>query len=272
MSGNFQNIETSSYGGQPIQLYEFRRGSARMLFANCDQPVVAGADTYVPLPISDDGPKQKNDNVTDVFNITVPYASDIAAWFRYTMPSDVVYVVVRRFHLGDTQAAIIWIGSVITSSTSDQGVVTLACHAVAISLRRNGLRLAWQRGCPHALYDQNCKVDKSQYLVAATVTAVGSNYFTTEIEDPPVGQWAGGFVEFEIVPGAMERRLIENWNGNQLFPYGDMDGYGVGLAINLYPGCTRTQPWCTTYFNNYDNYGGFPYMTVQNPYGGNPVF
>lgn len=268
----FLDFENSSYGGKPVILYEFRRGGLRLLYAQADRDVTAGSDTYKAIAIANNGVKQKGDGVSDTFEVLVPNDTDIALWFRYTPPSDKVWVVIRRFHYGEPEAVVAWLGSIVSTATDKQGQVTISCQPAAISLRRDGLRLAWQRGCPHALYDQNCRADKTKYAFHTTIAEIHPNYLWVPDLPPLNAAWAGGFLEFEIAPGTYERRLIGSMDGASIYPFGDMDGYTVGLAITLYPGCLRTSAWCDSYFDNYANYGGFPFMPNRTPYNGDPVF
>jgi hypothetical protein len=109
--------------------------------------------------------------------ITAPRTVDPAVWFRLTPPSDTVYVVLRRFHWGDAESVIIWLGQIISVSDNADESATLRCQAISITLRRGGLRMSWQRGCIHALYDQNCTVDKSLYAYPRTIASVAADHF-----------------------------------------------------------------------------------------------
>src|SRR3954468_11329094 len=177
-SGLFELRESSNYLGEPVLLYEFRRGTMRALYCASNVPMeTTNGDIYVPAPFSNDGIKQKGTAVTDVFTITAPRTLDPAVWFRLTPPSDTVYVVLRRFHWGDAEAAIIWLGQIISVSDNADESATLRCQAISVTLRRGGLRMSWQRGCIHALYDQNCTVDKSLYAHPRTIASVAADHF-----------------------------------------------------------------------------------------------
>lgn len=267
--------EYSSYGGEPVILYEFRRGSLALNYTAADQDVVVGTTTYTSTAISHAGVKQSGDAVTDALQITAPYSLDIGAWFRFTPPSDIVYVTIRRYHFGDTEAVVVWLGSVVSVATDEIGKVTVNCQAVSVSLKRGGLRLAWQRNCPHALYDQNCRADKTLFAQPVTISTVNAN--SLSVTAFPYGgatdpYWPGGFIEWLIGPLTYERRMIENASPGVVVPYGNMDGYSAGLAITMYPGCLRTSLHCDSFFNNLVNFGGYEFMPQRSPYDGNPIF
>lgn len=269
----FLTLEGSNYDGEPVLLYEFRRGDLRSLYVGADRNVQVGADTYLAVPISNGGANQKGEPVTDMFVITAPKNIAPATWYRYTPPSELVYVVVRRFHYGDSEGVVVWIGSIVSVATTDEVGCTINCQAVSVSLKRGGLRLAWQRGCPHALYDQNCQADKAGNAVVRTVTGISPYSFEINSSlSTSVHTWGGGYIEWTVGDGSTERRMIEQASGTTITPYGNLDGYTVGMTLTVYPGCLRTSVHCISAFNNLANFGGFPFMPDKSPYDGDPVF
>jgi hypothetical protein len=144
-------------------------------YAAADKDITTSNGTreivYVAAPISNSGQTQKGTAVTDVFEVTCPASLEIVQWYRYTPPSDTIYLAVRRFHYGDTQSVIVWLGQVVSVEENSEGVATIRCQQVSITLKRGGLRMTWQRGCIHALYDQNCTVDKSLYMTTCAYRA-----------------------------------------------------------------------------------------------------
>jgi uncharacterized phage protein (TIGR02218 family) len=275
----FFGRENSNYDGQPVLLYEFKRGPVAVFgYAAADRDIVANngtADiTYTATAMSNSGQTQKGTAVTDVFEVTCPASLEVVQWYRYTPPSDTIYLAVRRFHYGDAQSVIVWLGQVVSVEESSEGIATIKCQQVAITLKRGGLRMTWQRSCIHALYDQNCTVDKSLYAVGVSVVGIGNTSITLDASPSSAAYWNGGILEFDIpgLTGVKERRLIESIVGNTLTPYGQLDTYHVGLALTLYPGCKRTGEWCNSFFNNVDNFGGFEFMPNRSPFGADSVF
>jgi hypothetical protein len=203
----FTTIEGSDYAGAPVLLYEFTRGvDAVFGYAAADKDITtsngAREIVYVAAPISNGGQTQKGTAVTDVFEVTCPASLEIVQWYRYTPPSDTIYLAVRRFHYGDTQSVIVWLGQVVTVEESSEGIATIRCQQVSITLKRGGLRMTWQRGCIHALYDQNCTVDKSLYLTTVHVTNIipdGRLQITPNLVTS-TAFWNGGIIEFDAAP------------------------------------------------------------------------
>lgn len=273
MSG-FLTREQSNYGGEPSLLYEFRRGQMGLLYASSDRDVESTMGTFRSCAISNGGLTMKGMAVTDQFEITAPDTIDLASWFAYSPPSDTVYVIVRRFHWGQSIPAIVYIGQIVSVTHQADDTISVKCQPTSITLKRGGLRLTWQRGCVHGLYDQNCQVDKEVYRVDTTVTALTAGVITVAASLNGGQYWPGGILQWQIAEGTFERRLIQGTTGlpHQLVPFGQMNGFTVGMAITLYPGCKRVSAWCDGFFNNMANFGGWHYMPNKSPYDGDTVF
>lgn len=276
---SFDTFEESAHDGVPTSLYELRSGGVVWAYTSGERPHTLFPGTpdelvFVPAAISDGGYTQSGDIVNDDLTITAQKTLPFVELFKATPPSEEVYLTVRRINRGDSDdAPVTWIGTVtnvkIVSATSAE----IVCWMLTSSFNRNGLRLAWSRGCPHALYDIGCKVNKADYalsieiesLTGATITSAGlapldDNYLT------------GGFFEWVTDVGLVERRPIESQADGVLSVLGTTDGLAVGDWITVYPGCERTSLVCESKFNNLLNYGGFPHMPGKSPFDGDPVF
>lgn len=160
---SYNQIETSNYDGVPIYLYEFRLNDKYWRYTSADQPVAMADSIWEPVGVSDDGVKQTGETEVDALNITLPTSSAVVGLFIGTPPSNPVYLICRRFHYGDTDAAIVYVGSVSTINSGDPVKSTVTCTTLSASMERNGLRLSFSRGCPHALYDKRCRVNKETF-------------------------------------------------------------------------------------------------------------
>jgi uncharacterized phage protein (TIGR02218 family) len=269
----FSQFEISNHDSIPSLLYEFRLQGRSWLYCSDERDVTTGGKTYLSAAISDSGIVQSGDVQNDDFTITMPATLAFASLFIGTPPSDTIGVVVRRVNRGDSEAPIVWVGEVKSTKRTGLGSLNVICKPSTATLNRNGLRLAYTRGCPHALYDINCTVDKSLHGAAVQITYLdGENISATGIGAQGDGFWSGGFVEWQIMTGVTERRAVEDHSGPTVRLMGSTDGLSVGQWIAIYPGCDRTSPTCINKFANLSNYGGFPAMPEKSPFDGDPIF
>lgn len=52
---------------------------------------------------------------------------------------------------------------------------TIICRTLLHSFLRTGLRLSWTRGCPHMLYDSECRVNPADFAHETEILAIESD-------------------------------------------------------------------------------------------------
>lgn len=270
----FPPVETSTELGRPVFLYSFHLGDTTWAFASGNEDKFVGGVRYRSVQISDDGIKQSGNASSDVLNITAPSDIGPAQLYMATPPSSSVYVRIRHFHDGDTEAPLVYQGAVIQADFPEPGVITLSALPMAATLGREGLRLGWQRTCPYAVYDQaTCKVNKADFATEATIMAeVGGLVVADEFGTLPNGYLNGGFMEWDHPVRGKEMRSIEEHIGETVRMFGLSDGLYPGLKVVVYPGCNLTRSSCEGTFDNWVNHGGIPHMPGTSPFDGDPVF
>lgn len=272
----FSDLEASNQDAIPVSLYEFVIGTVSWRYASSDYPVDLSIDGVVrrfdAAPISDSGMTASGDPTSDEFTVSMPI-TEFVQLFQNNPPSLTCYLIVRRKNRGATDAKIYWFGEVKGVKQTSGVMATVSGSALSASFQRKGLRLSYSRGCPYALYDLCCTVDKSLFAKQAVVDTLGGTLFNlTAPVDEAEGYFNGGFFEWMRPEGFLERRMIEYLSGSLVGVLGTTDGMSVGLALTLYPGCARTTEDCEEKFDNLSNYGGIPHMPGKSPFGNDPVF
>jgi uncharacterized phage protein (TIGR02218 family) len=82
----------------------------------------------------------------------------------------------------------------------------------------------------------------------------------------PDGYFVGGMLA--TTAGA---RMIVGHAGIDLTLVAPMVGLTAGDAVQLYAGCDHTMAHCKDRFGNLDNFGGFPFIPVKNPFTGDAI-
>lgn len=279
----FNDYEISNQDGKPIALYLFNYGNSYWRYCTSDKDETVGLDekgnpaVWKAQAITDEGVVQGGSDQNDL-QIIVQSDLPIPKLFRNAQPSGKVWLTVRRWHRGDpdSETPIQWVGTVVNATLIDEASVQMACRSLGGTYDRQGLRLAWGRMCPHVLYGIGCNNNGSNPKEAHAYPRIigildGNSFVCTEHEEPVEGTFTGGFVEWSRRDGSVDRRAIENQNGNHFLLMGSTDGLVAGSEITLYPGCPRNTAACKR-FNNLPNYGGFPHLPGKSPFDGSPVF
>jgi uncharacterized phage protein (TIGR02218 family) len=270
----FNVIETSHDEGRPIFLYAFKLGAATFRYTSGDADVTIDGYKWRAEAISDNGVKLTGEATTDGLEITAPSSIAPVQMFLGTPPSQAIMVSIFHYHEDDNEAVLGYIGEVMQVNQPEPGKAIITCDTISASMQRDGLRLAWQRNCPYAVYDEKtCKASKAAHQINATVyDVVGNVVAFSGMDDVENGTLDGGFIEWEHPSRGTEFRAIEKQIGNTCEMFGLGDGLYYGLAVKAYPGCRRTTADCTDKFNNLDNYGGVPDLPGKSPFDGDPVF
>lgn len=285
--------EIHPFSGRPFQLYEFLRTSNGVdyywRYNSSDRDVWYNSQKWKAIPIIDNGIRLSGEAQSTDLEVTVPINEEFTEQFRLSgsVPSDTVWLRIRRCHVGDidfttdpTQptiipdALVIWIGTVNGINQTGELEAKVRCSMLSASLRRGGLRYGYQKNCPHVLYAPNtCKANKEDFRTTGEVMAIDGNKITVdEFGDQDEGWFDGGWVEYTLASGMVERRMILTSTGSDIFIMGLPAGMAVGDTISAFAGCDRTVTECVEKFDNLANMGGFPHSPGRNPFDGQPVF
>lgn len=280
----FTSIENSLQDGRPIGLYEFTFGSVVWRYTSAELPVTALGEQWQPASISDQGVRQTGEVNNDALSIDAPQWIGPSQLFLSAAPSRDVRVRVLEKHAQSTDARVRYSGVITQVNYPSPIACSITCETLAATMRREGLRLAWQRSCPYALYDPvTCKVSKSAWEIDFFVTAVSGSTITVELSGPraagarSTAYLDNGFIEWTHPLRGVETVAIDahNYSGtgdtHTLILLNDPGELFAGVTGKAYRGCSFTPESCQS-FGNYDNYGGVPDLPSKSPFDGNPTF
>lgn len=274
--------EIARFFGQPVHLFRFTLGPLVWRFTTASMPVVLGDETFIPAGISRSAVRETAERAKNQITITMPYALDPAAldppptqvfgaiWRPYP-PSGRVFVTCMAMHRGDEEAVVEWMGHVLQPEFTDTQL-KLTCDPTIARRRAKGGGRRVQRACEVAVYGQGlgqCNLLKEAFAIPAIAASVsGLSVTAPELAAAPLAL-DGGFVEWTLPNGLVERRTIMSQAGSTI----ELD-YGAFalepmLAFIAYPGCPHTWAACEERENT-DNYGGCPNLPSKNPWSGNP--
>lgn len=265
----YTELETSVYGGKPVELYRFVHGTNIWTYNTGEEDITHDGEVYTPLALSRDGEMVISGEPTKV-NITVvlPVASAVSKLYLSGAPEQVVLLTVFRHHYGADLPLVYWKGRVI-SVVWESSQAKLSCESIFSSLKRIGLRARYQRGCRHVLYGPGCRVLKEDYAINGAIDVIDASrtiITISELSSFPSGYFVAGMVQF---PG--ELRFILGHSGTRITLSTPVINSIVKDEAIIYPGCNHTRAVCSSKFNNILNFGGFPWIPTTNPFQGSIV-
>lgn len=274
---SYDTRERSLATGQPVRLYDFRRGAQRWSYCSADRAINFQAATWRAVAISDDGVRLTGEASADVLLITAPATLEVAQLFRAAPPSAEIEVTVRDYHYGEADTAasavVVWAGSISGVGWPQADRCAISCESLGASMERPGLHMSWERTCPHTVYGPRCGVDRNLFAVEAEVqTLTGAAISSGAMAAHPDGYFSGGYVEWPVGAGELERRGVELHSGSELLLLGGTQGLVAGQPFTAYPGCRQTDSYCNTIFFNLPRFGGFKHLPGKSPFDGDPIF
>lgn len=273
------------------RLYEFELGTRVWRYAgNAEDIVDADGNVWEAATISDDGPGQSGESVSDMLTVTCAANLVVPSLFKFSPPGRVIDVRILEANYDDKPIAVnetgeintppssalpvlahrvIYVGEVEQCSFPQPGSAAIQCVTISDTMSRLGLRQGWQRQCPYAVYDESCGVVKATFALSGTISAINGNVITIDgIGSPTGGDFDGGILDYTHPVKGPEALAIEEQGGNTFRIFGSINDLWVGMAVSVAPGCNQTPARCISRFNNYDNNGGFAMLPMRSPFNG----
>jgi hypothetical protein len=255
------------------ELYRFTEGENVWTYTSADEAEVYAGETYTPAAIGRSEAEQKGELTKANIDVSVAIDSDLGQRYVSSLIDAVVGLTI--FVKDDEDVYVAWKGR-LSIVKPERASIKLVFESVFTSLRRPGLRTMYQRSCPHVLYGRGCRLNKADFRIPAHLVSISNNGLSIIVNEAttyPNGTFVGGMIE--DMEGNL--RLIIDHYGPTLTLIRKLDGLAWTSAdpedINcyIYPGCMRTKEDCKNKFNNIDNYGGYPFIPLTNPFGGKAI-
>ena len=270
--------DQSRKDAQTVELYYFEYGDGPSDFeAYCNTTEVVSFDgvDYQPLAITFDksitapGTLDKSQMA-----VKVPMDCAIAILFAAFPPARAVILTIRQGDYADPDAdfPVMWVGRVMQSSRGSDGSPSqaiLSCEPSSTSLRRVGLRRAYQLTCPHVLYQGRCGASRAAATVSVLVDSVSGNTVTLP------AAWFGSFDPEKFISGTLRYDGLYGTETLTIVGKSDDDltlrlsrplnGLAPSDSVEVTLGCNRTMGDCADLHGAINDYGGQPWIPTQNP-------
>lgn len=244
-------------------LYEITYGPTVWRYTSHEVDRVVGVDTYTSAIISNSALQATQELKQQQIELQVardfPPAVQL---FRNGYPAGHVWVVMKA--QTDNGTPIAYFSGRIRSCAWSESEASLTCAPITDILQRDGLRVAFQPGCNHTLFDGKCGLNKDLFKVSGTIANVtegGARIATMAVNTFPLQHFRGGWLE-----AGGQRRLVIWHEANVVKLLAPIDGLAIGDPVDVYVGCDGAKATCRDKFANVRRYGGFPFIPITNPF------
>lgn len=278
----YATTDVSSYDGNPEELYKFVKGSDIYRYTSADHDVTIdlgdGDETFVAqYPMTRNEFEQSKELLAQNLTITAPRDLDVATLFATFVPFETVSVTLYRRHMQDTDYIVYWKGKHVQVEWNDNDA-KLTCEPRTARVKRNGLTRLHAPSCQHPLYGPRCGVDRANWTISGTVTAISADGLTITALNfaSEADEWAE---RGTMILASGDRRKVVDHTGTSmtlLHRFG-ASALQVGHVVTVEAGCKqRFQEDCIDKFgddggNRPDgdtgkHYGGYPHAPLDNLY------
>jgi uncharacterized phage protein (TIGR02218 family) len=271
----YDALEKSAYGGKPVELYKFNKGTTIWRHTDSDRDITVGNETYkAGWPLSRTEPEMSEETIRSGLKITTAKDFPVAQIFITGAPYEPVWISIFRMHLGDTETILLWQGKVRGISwKASKGEATIECDPVEKIIGKGGFRQTYGPYCHKRLYSPRCGVQEASFTTDFTVSNIDTTGFV--ITAAALGTKPGQYFRLGEVyfPDLGARVMVVDHTGSNVTLKGVIPGLMVDASGRAIAGCNHcwkmaNGDWgdCKNRFNNLDNFGGWPFIPTKNPY------
>lgn len=256
---SIRNIETSEQLAQPVELFDIRISGLNLHLTSYNRNYEFENVMYEAMQIKRNELKVDTNSFDDRVKVTLPVRSNVGQRILNSDLESTTSLTITRTFVGITEKYIMWSG-VIVQKEIDSQYLHLICLPTAYVLEKIGNRAQYTRVCRHVLYSANCGADRNLSASENQVTEVTSALL--QMKNPVDDSYKGGIV---LLANGVSRLILSvDSKANTITVINPFLGTIKGENVVLYKGCDKSIKCCTERFNNYENYGGFPFIPIRN--------
>ena len=244
-----------------FELYRFDHGAQRWCYTSAQSSIAHQSERYGSAAITRNALEHSDTLQRQRLEMAVPRDLPVAELFMAAPPEGIVSITLYRREQHDLPVTTYWKGRV--SVCQFEGMqAKLQCEPITSSLKRPGLRAHYQLLCRHVLYSTGCGALKETFRHDGTIAAIdGSRIQVAAAATQPDGAFVGG-----LCTAREGARMVLAHHGSDLTVTAPLPALAVGDPVQLYLGCDHSMTQCRARFANLANFGGFPWISLKNPF------
>lgn len=249
----------------PVELYHiWNESGTHWRYTSGDTTITYDGETFIPATIKRQAIEYNEGIESAKVNVIFNYVAQPAIQYIATNPVDITWIQVIKFFRDQSpySGSTLFMGTIKNVSFNGPEA-TAECTGFEQFFRRQIPRFRYQPSCNYFLYDDNCTVNSDNYKLGATIATVdstgliltGTNFGT---KDDDYFTW--GYLEYST-----QKRMIIYHTGETIkirYPITDL---AAGSAVIVYAGCNKKVETCKDKFDNKINFGGHPFIPIDNP-------
>lgn len=259
-------LEEEGSQKKPLEIYDIWYSTNYWRYTSTDYEVTYNSNTYAPAPIERGVVVYDSNLEVSALDITFARSQGPITRFIVSNPVLALWIKITRLMEDDEgnylEPDIIFIGQI--KNVSFKGLTARAnCVGFENYLRQPVPHYRYQELCNWRVFDTKCAKSDVGFKVTTNLTAVSSDGLTLTSSDFAL-QDADYYTLGKVTFGDDARMIVEHIDDyiKLRFPF---QGTVIGSQVTAYAGCDRNIETCKTKFNNVINFGGHPFIPLDNP-------
>lgn len=251
-----------------VELFHFWNEVEDWFYTSHDEAFNYQSETYQPASLTRGSVSYDSKLEVSTINVSAAFNEDPLIDFIAQNPIEPIWLEILRVHKDrPAEASVVFIGQAKMVGISGQEA-TLQGVGFEFFLKQRIPILRFQPKCNYFIYDDlvdgsGCGVDQTGFKLSTTVDTITSDGLT--ITNSDFALEADGFYKYGWIEFQNERRMITSHVGSTIEIRYRIFDLEAGSSIDAYPGCDGAVETCRDKFSNVDQFGGFPYIPVDNP-------
>lgn len=271
---NLPLSELNAEFNRPIEIYDVALDTETLRFAATNDYVLWNTNTYTPLPIQRSPVRTSMELQVDELSIELENID--LAFSQKVIATDFIgrYLTIRKVFLDDLSGSIILFEGRMDEPTITERKFTVRVRSLLDALHHSMPRRVFSTLCNYQHYDASCTVSKTLFTNLVTETAIGSSTAATIVgsilgsNSYSDAYWAPlGTIKMLTGSNAtLGREVVSHSNADMAvavrvpFPF----TVHSGDIFEVTRGCRKNVADCSSKYENYVNYGGYP-TTPKHP-------
>ena len=243
-----------------IDLYQFQIESTIYRYTSSTRAYTHEGNTYSPIPIGRSGLVTTDEISKNTLDVTLDFRNELSTAILKNGKNKVSLTLLRSIN-GTVEN---WFVGTLADFSAGGAKLTLSFSNNFSKLKQQGAKRNSAKLCPLALYGRECGASVGSMSQLVNLVSING----TSVVFSSQQTFENGFFEFGFIKKYLtdERVFIISHTGNTLVLKNEFSGLTLSDSVVLLPGCDKKTSTCKNRFNNLYNYGGFPNLTLNNPF------
>lgn len=252
---------------RPAELYHIWWTSGGWRYTSHDQPISYGGYNYTPAALERGTIKYDSQFEVTTLEITAGRIMQPVIKYIAQNPVEPFWIDIKRIlqDANPMDAITIFIGQI--KNVAIKGMAAqVSCVGFEYFLRQPIPTFRYQPQCNWTIFDSRCGLDADAYKLStsATVDLTRKSLWSGDLGEEEENWWVFG----DILWQGHRRMIIQQgiWDKNTIYlRYPILEINQSPIDIDVWPGCDGCITTCRDKFNNVVNFGGHPYIPLDNP-------